>query len=277
MSKLSIYENNWIDLVFENKNKEYGAYQLRHDSFKTSINALFMGILVASGVVTSIVLVNKIKAPAIDASIPTVLDETIHVTPLELQRIEEQNPLPEAAPAQSPVQNDLVDQSQLINPVVTTSEIATPDIVKNVDYVTPIEPAPNGTGVGTSNSISGGTGGTGTAPTGSSETSNAIENTSALDVLPEFPGGIAKFYKYISNNYRHPDLDTDQTFRVFVSFVIEKDGTLTDIKVINDPGYGLGKEAIRVLKALKVKWSPGMINSKPVRTAYNLPIVIKTE
>jgi protein TonB len=49
---------------------------------------------------------------------------------------------------------------------------------------------------------------------------------------------------------------------------------MTDIKVIKDPGYGMGKEAIRVLKSLKTKWTPGIINSKPVRTSYNLPISV---
>ena len=52
---------------------------------------------------------------------------------------------------------------------------------------------------------------------------------------------------------------------------------MTDIQVKRDPGFGLGKEAIRVLKSLRTKWSPGMIDGKAVRTSYNLPITIKTE
>lgn len=58
-------------------------------------------------------------------------------------------------------------------------------------------------------------------------------------------------------------------------FVIERDGSMTDIQVKRDPGHGLGKEAIRVLKSLKTKWSPGMIDGKAVRTAYNLPITVQ--
>ncbi|MBC8645308.1 energy transducer TonB [Flavobacterium lindanitolerans] len=63
--------------------------------------------------------------------------------------------------------------------------------------------------------------------------------------------------------------------KVFVYFVVEKDGTLTNIKVVRDPGYGLGAEAIRVLKSIKTKWKPGIQNDKPVRTAYNLPITVE--
>jgi protein TonB len=56
--------------------------------------------------------------------------------------------------------------------------------------------------------------------------------------------------------------------------VIEENGTMSNIKVVRDPGYGLGNEAIRVLKSLKTKWSPGMIAGQAVRTFYNLPIKV---
>jgi protein TonB len=77
--------------------------------------------------------------------------------------------------------------------------------------------------------------------------------------------------------FTRPELDAEKTLKVYVSFVIERDGSITDITVLNDPGYGLGKEAIRVLKSIKTKWTPGILDGKAVRTAYNLPITIKTE
>jgi protein TonB len=64
------------------------------------------------------------------------------------------------------------------------------------------------------------------------------------------------------------------TAKIYVSFVVEKDGSITAIKVVRDPGYGLGKEAERVLKSVKTKWSPGIQNGKPVRASFNLPITI---
>src|SRR5690606_7017182 len=95
-----------------------------------------------------------------------------------------------------------------------------------------------------------------------------------LDRQPRYPGGIDFFYRYVGDNFKNPDLDDVKTVRVIVMFVIEKDGTMTDIKVARDPGYGLGKEAIRVLKSLKTKWEPGIKHGKPVRTAYTLPITV---
>jgi protein TonB len=93
--------------------------------------------------------------------------------------------------------------------------------------------------------------------------------------MPEFPGGIQKFYNYVGNNFEKPEIDELNNYKVYVAFVIERDGSMSDIKVIKDPGFGLGREAVRVLKSLKTKWSPGMIGSKPVRTAYNLPITVQ--
>ncbi|MBC8643760.1 energy transducer TonB [Flavobacterium lindanitolerans] len=91
------------------------------------------------------------------------------------------------------------------------------------------------------------------------------------------PGGIAGFYAYVKKNYRIPEVDDDVSGNVIVNFVVEKDGSLTDIKVVRDLGYGTGKEAIRMLKSAP-KWKPGIQNGKAVRVSYNLPIklVIKS-
>lgn len=100
---------------------------------------------------------------------------------------------------------------------------------------------------------------------------NSIYNTAGIEVKPEYPGGIDAFYKHISNNYRAPSDKAFKGGKVFVTFVIEKDGSVTDIKVIRDPGFGTGEEAIRVLKICK-KWMPAQQNGRLVRTQFALPI-----
>lgn len=101
---------------------------------------------------------------------------------------------------------------------------------------------------------------------------NENEIYSAVEVRPEFPGGIQKFYEFIGQNYIVPNIK-DLKGKVFVQFVIEKDGSLSDTKVMRDIGYGTGMEALRVL-ALSPKWKPGIQNGKPVRVLYSLPIAI---
>ncbi|WP_369695582.1 energy transducer TonB [Flavobacterium alvei] len=102
---------------------------------------------------------------------------------------------------------------------------------------------------------------------------NLIYNTAGIEVKPEFPGGPTKMYEFIEKNFIKPQGEVIKG-KVYVTFVIEKDGTLTDIKVLRDLGYGTGKEAIRVLKMMP-KWSPGEQNGKKVRCIYSFPISIQ--
>ena len=276
MSKLSIYETKWTDLVFENKNKEYGAYQLRQESSKNSITALFTSLLIIAALGSASMLISKFTAsPSITESIPPI-DEVIR--PVDLDQLVRPETEEAVAP---PVQEQqaitqVTDASQLINPVVAPTELAVQNIAPNTENVPVVDNVSTGTGTAVNPMPTSGNGnGTGTQTTADPGTS--IVSTAVLDKMPEFPGGMSKFYTYVGNNFNKPELDADRTMRVYVSFVIEKDGSMTDIIVKNDPGYGLGKEAIRVLKSLKTKWTPGILDGKAVRTAYNLPITIKTE
>jgi hypothetical protein len=101
-----------------------------------------------------------------------------------------------------------------------------------------------------------------------------IYNTSEIEFKPDFPGGIGNFYKYIGKNFQVPD-EKGLSGKVFVSFVIEKDGSLTDIKVIKDIGFGTGQEAVRVLES-SPRWKPAEQNGKKVRVLYSLPINIQS-
>ena len=101
--------------------------------------------------------------------------------------------------------------------------------------------------------------------------------TTDVDVQPEFPGGIVEFYKFVGQNYRIPEeLSKNKTNgKVYLQFMIEKDGSLSEITILRDKlGYGAGEEAVRVLK-LSPKWIPASDKGKPVRVMYNLPITIQ--
>ena len=101
-----------------------------------------------------------------------------------------------------------------------------------------------------------------------------IYNTSGLEEKPDFPGGLDKFYKFIGQNFQVPEQEGLKG-KIFVTFVVEKDGSLSDIKVIRDIGYDTGREAIRVLK-LCPKWISGKQSGKNVRVLYSLPINIQS-
>ena len=102
---------------------------------------------------------------------------------------------------------------------------------------------------------------------------NKIYNSAGIEIKPEYPGSIAEFYKFIGNNFKVPNNINFKGGKVLVSFVIEKDGTLTDIKVLRDVGFNTGKEAERILKLCEV-WKPAEQNGQYVRCSYVLPITL---
>ncbi len=102
---------------------------------------------------------------------------------------------------------------------------------------------------------------------------NKVYDFISLEQQPSFPGGMDKFYAYLSRTVKYPAeaQKLNKQGNVFLSFVVEKDGTLTDIKVERGVGFGLDEEAIRVLKA-SPKWIPGIQKGKKVRVKYNIPL-----
>jgi protein TonB len=99
--------------------------------------------------------------------------------------------------------------------------------------------------------------------------------TKDIDVQPEFPGGIDNCYTFFYKNFKKPDVP-DLVGKIFVSFIVEIDGTLTDIRTLKDPGFGTGAEAERVLQQ-SPRWIPGRKAGKKVRVNYILPIGIHTD
>lgn len=90
----------------------------------------------------------------------------------------------------------------------------------------------------------------------------------------EFPGGVQNFYKFVAKTFVVPN-EPGLNGKVFMSFTIEKDGSITDIKVIRDFGYGTGAEAIKMMRK-SPKWIPAKLNGQTVRSTFSFPIAIMT-
>ncbi len=103
---------------------------------------------------------------------------------------------------------------------------------------------------------------------------NAVYSHVVMADPPSYPGGIQKFYRWLTGTIKYPTMASENRVQgtVYISFNIEKDGALSDIKVDGRKlGYGLEEEAVRVVKLSK-RWNPGLKNGKPVRVKYNIPI-----
>ena len=99
-----------------------------------------------------------------------------------------------------------------------------------------------------------------------------------VEQMPSFPGGDAKMYEYLGKNIKYPQIarETGIQGRVFVNFVVEPDGSVSNVKVLRGIGGGCDEEAMRVVKAMP-KWSPGKQRGKTVRVSYTLPVVFKLQ
>lgn len=270
MSKLSIYETGWIELVFQNRNKEYGAYKLRQESTKTSLTALFMGVTLLVGAISIPTLVSIFNPETTFTPIePDFTDKIVQITDVYPNKTQPKKALP---PLKTKSIANPVKSKALINPIIVSTENAEQNIAKNTDQ--PVVNTTSSDGTGTV-AVNASPNTTVQNAVETPDTGTTIINSVALDKLPEFPGGINKFYTYVGNNFEKQETELNGTVKIFVSFVIERDGSMTDIQVRRDPGHGLGKEAVRVLKSLRTKWTPGMISGKAVRTAYTLPITVQ--
>ena len=99
-----------------------------------------------------------------------------------------------------------------------------------------------------------------------------------VEQMPEFPGGAEAMMKSIAGNVKYPEAAIDKNIegRVFVSFVVEKDGSVSNVKVLRGIGGGCDEEAVRVISSMP-KWKPGMHRGEPVRVSYQIPIWFKLE
>jgi protein TonB len=260
--KLDLLKNQWLDIVFEGRNKSYGAYDLRKSITKNTTRAFIIGTFVFGFAVSIPNILRMLPDSSANEDALNVKITTVKLPPKEKPK--ENLPPPPPPPPK-------VDQVKFVKPVVAKADEVTEEPPKiaeikdkklgaetikgDPDAELTVEPVGNG-------------------PKDVVEEDNSIYNTAGIEVKPDYPGGIEKFYKFVSKNYQTPE-EEGLKGKVFVSFVVEKDGSLTDIKVIRDIGYGTGKEAIRVLKSCP-RWTPGEQNGKKVRVLYSLPINIQS-
>jgi periplasmic protein TonB len=281
ITKLNLYKSEWLDLVFSNRNTSYGAYELRRTYSTNMLKS--MGItftMVAAGIFFYSVFNNNGNQPTV-RDIPPAVTDSIVVELKDMRKKEE--PVIEAAPESKPAKpQKSIEQPKLKQDVipthVTTDESKAIDPVKTKDLtgviastqsegddkgdnLPPTTPAgvPGGEGGGDGN--------------GEGTDDGGVHTTIGLSEMPMPDGGMEGWNKFLNRNMRFPALALEQGVngRVFISFIIEKDGSLTDIKVERKAGYGFDEEAIRVLKKAK-PWKPGMQNGKPVRVRYTIPI-----
>lgn len=94
-----------------------------------------------------------------------------------------------------------------------------------------------------------------------------------VESMPEYVGGMNKLYAFLNNNIKYPVMAKESGIqgKVYITFVVEKDGNITDVRILRGIGGGCDEEAVRVVSSMP-RWTPGKQRGKPVRVQYNLPV-----
>ncbi len=250
---------NFNELVFENKNKAYGAYALRksyNDNVTRSliITCSFFGLLVFTGVVLT-----NANQKVVPVPLPTILPDTtisrlINITPLPKPEIEiEEKVLPK----------------EKVKPKATPLNLTVTDKIKIDSVSTSIKTAnvENGTPKGDSASQ------IGNPPIGTIKVVAPTASNVPLALVGEMPEFNGNLSKYLSDNIQYPRMavEAGTSGTVYVTFVVEQDGSIGNVKILRGVGDGCTEEAMRVVKGMP-NWKPGKNHGMPVRVQYNLPV-----
>jgi len=265
MSKIDLFNKEWIDVVFAKKNKAYGAYELRQTNASNTAKSLF----IASAIFIFLFLAPRLYA-LLKGMVPEPPPEK--VTEVVMQPPPPINPEVQTPPPVEPPPPKQ-DQVKFPPPIVKPDNLVRDEQPPTVEDLKKADPGQKTIeGDPTAEPVQITAAGEGPKQAVVVE-DNTVYSFVSMENPPMYPGGIEKFYKFLGDNIKYPPMAAENNIQgnVFVSFTVEKDGSLTDIKIDRKLGYGTDEEAVRVLK-LSRRWNPGMQNGKPVRVKYNIPI-----
>lgn len=257
-----------LDIVFANRNRAYGAYQLRRAYSRHLARALGIGLLLIG---FGIVLPQILRAVSPEPIEKIVEGEFMPGPPPDIDP--ELPPPPPPPPTPKPPAKSVI---KFVPQTPTPDEEVTEEKQRTQEEV--LVAAAN---VGTNDHKSEGDG----PPTLNDvpdfpreiETAAKPDNSEylpyGLQKAPAFPGGDQELLKYLAENIKYPPMARENNIQgtVVLSFLIGKDGKVSDVSVLNEIGGGCGKEALRVVKAMP-PWIPGEANGHAVKVRYSLPV-----
>lgn len=266
------------DMVFEDRNKTYGAFFLRTNYSKYLTRALVVGTLIFGSLIGgAFAYTNAVKDPDQDL-------RAIEIDLADLEEIEEPEEEPDLPPPPPPppeppppeiaqvkflppepkadeeveIEEPPPPAEEIEKAVISSETVEGDDAISNFAPPPPPPPAI-------------------TKPAGLGKAKEE-EIFTTVEQQPEFPGGVSQMYKYIGENIKYPSAAqrANVSGKVFVKFVVEKDGSIGDIQVLKGIGFGCDEEATRVIKSMP-KWSPGRQNGRNVRVYFTMPISFRLE
>ena len=282
MAKIDLYDPKWVDMVFADKRKDYGAYQLRKGTSGRNIKSLLI-LIIAAALVGGFLAWKVIEQKQAE-------EQQAYMEAMQLAQLQKEAKQREKK--QEPIKPK-VEQKKEIPVARETQKFTAPvikkdDLVKEENQVKQMDQLDAKVAVGTENKE-------GTKD----RTVEAVRNdiavaapppppapkpevsTKVFDVveeMPSFPGGQGALMAFLSSNIKYPVVAQENGVqgRVIVGFVVERDGSISDVRVMRSVDPSLDREAQRVVKAMP-KWKPGKQNGSAVRVKYTVPVVFRLQ
>ena len=276
MSKIDLISNDWIELVFAGRNHAYGAYQLRKSTGKRNLWSMVFVAAVAALAYVGLAAYNtyqeqqkarfeaEMEASLLEQKKEAKVEKKTEAPKVELQKVEK----------------------------VKSSIAFTPPVIKKDSEVKPEEEMKtqdelneNKTAIGAfdvkGNDEEGGTVLKAVEEIATPEPPKHEEENKVFDVveqMPSFPGGPSALMAYLSSHVKYPAVAEENGIqgRVTVQFVVEKDGSVPDVKTMKSVDPSLDREAERVVRSMP-KWIPGKQNGSAVRVKYFVPVVFRLQ
>jgi protein TonB len=262
-----ILKADLLDILFENRNKEYGAYELRKQYNRRLGKSLVFVFLVLLSLYGIFYFKTHFFQVAVQLHELPTIPETIltKIVDLKQEIMPKEKPVPERRIAEVPFTKPIITRQLVVNPPPTQDQLADKIISnKNVDEnklqpndIMPLNTSTKGNGL----------------------QSPQPEEKTVLDraeYMPEFPGGLAALQRFLSRNLKTPkdDMEPGSKIRVLARFVVDMDGTITGIEIEQSGGNDFDNEVMRVMKKMPA-WKPGKQNGRNVSVYFKIPVIFQ--
>ena len=282
MAKIDLYDPKWVEMVFAGKNKEYGAYQLRKGTSGRNIKALLI-LVIAAALVGGFLAWKVIEQK--QAEEQQAYMEAMELAKLQQQAKKEEKNKEQVKPKIEPKKEIPVarETQKFTAPVIKKDEL-----VKEENQVKQMDKLDDKVAVGsedkegvkdrTVEAVRSEIAVAAPPPPPAPKPEVATKVFDVVEEMPSFPGGNAGLMSYLNSNTKYPVVGQENGVqgRVIISFVVERDGSISDVKVARSVDPSLDREAQRVVKSMP-RWTPGKQNGQTVRVKYTVPVVFRLQ
>ena len=277
MAKIDLISRDWTEMVFEVRNKEYGAYRLRKNAGKRNLYSLITIFIAALAIWGGISLVKFVESRTKSVAQTSVAELSALNQPKKKAEVKQQKKVKLEQPEK--VVERVKSSVKFTAPVIKKDDEVKPeDELKTQDELMSTKTAIGALDVKGNDDANGEVLKIKEAVAQPEPKPEVEKVFDVVEQMPSFPGGPSALMEWLSNNVKYPVVAQENGVqgRVVVSFVVERDGSITDVKVVRGVDPSLDREASRVVRAMP-RWIPGKQNGSAVRVKYNVPVAFRLQ